>query len=575
VPNWTIRAAEPGDADFLAEMLAAAAGWRPNAAPPDVLADPQLAQYVSGWGRPGDLGVVASGPDGEPIGAAWLRRFSSDEPGFGFVDPAVPELSIAVRTGWRGDGVGHRLLQALEAAARAAGVPAISLSVERANAAIAWYRTGGFHTVRYGPTADIMLKRLDGPSRPAEPAASARPSLGSAPSPPAGFDLVRARRETPGTAHVVHLNNAGAALPPVPVLSAVTEHLRLEAVRGGYEAAEAAEAAAEHTYDAVATLLGCHRDEIAIIENATRAWDMAFYSIRFRPGDRILTARAEYASNVIAFLQAARHSGAVVEVIPDDEHGQVSVSALAARLDDRVRLVAITHVPTQGGLVNPAAAIGAVTRQAGVPYLLDACQSVGQLPVDVGEIGCDLLSATGRKFLRGPRGTGFLYVRRELIEQLEPPLLDLHAASWTAPDRYEIRPDARRFENWESYYAGKIGLGVAVDYALGWGLAAICDRVTALAENLRRRLADLPKVAVHDLGARRSASVSFTKDGVPAPAIAEQLRRAGINTSVTSAESARFDFEARGLTEMVRASVHYYNTEDELDQLCTVVAAMP
>jgi selenocysteine lyase/cysteine desulfurase len=359
------------------------------------------------------------------------------------------------------------------------------------------------------------------------------------------------------------------------VLDAVIDHLRLEAALGGYEAADTAREEVEHTYDAVAALLGCRPDEIAIVENATRAWDMAFYAMRFQPGDRILTARAEYASNVIAFLQVARRTGAVVEVIPDDEFGQVSVDALEHMLDERVRLVAITHVPTQGGLVNPAAAIGVVTRAAGVPYLLDACQSVGQLPVRVDEIGCDMLSATGRKFLRGPRATGFLYVRRGFVEQLEPPFLDLHAAEWTAPDRYEIRADARRFENWETNYATKIGLGVAVDYALGWGLEAIRHRTSTLAESLRERLADIPGVAVHDQGAQRCAIVTFTKQGIPALDISDRLREVSINTSVTSVESARFDFEARGLTEMVRVSPHYYNTHDELDRLCTLVEHMP
>lgn len=389
-----------------------------------------------------------------------------------------------------------------------------------------------------------------------------------------GFDLARARRETPGADNVVHLNNAGAALPPAPVLDAVIDHLRLEADRGGYEAADAAKGAIEHTYDAVAALLGCGRDEVAIVENATRAWDMAFYSMSFQPGDRILTARAEYASNVIAFLQVARRTGAVVEVIPDDEHGQVSVEALSRMIDERVRLVAITHVPTQGGLVNPAAAIGSVTREAGVPYLLDACQSVGQLAVRVDEIGCDMLSATGRKFLRAPRGTGFLYVRRSLVEQLEPPLLDLHAAAWTAPDRYEIRADAGRFENWETNYATKIGLGVAVDYALGWGLETIRDRVTALADDLRARLAAIAGVTVHDQGAQRCAIVTFTKDGIPATEVSAALRAAGVNTSVTSVRSARFDLEARGLDALVRASPHYYNTEVELDRLSALVERM-
>ena len=276
------------------------------------------------------------------------------------------------------------------------------------------------------------------------------------------FDVDRARRDTPGVAHVAHLNNAGAALPPTPVTDAVIAHLRRESEIGGYEAAALAAAKVENTYTAISRLIGCHPHEIAVIENATRAWDMAFYGLTLRAGDRILTSRAEYASNVIAFLQVAARTGAVVEIIDDDASGQLSLDDLRHRLHSGqapVRLVAITHVPTQGGLVNPAEQVGALTREAGVPYLLDACQSVGQLPIDVEQIGCDMLSATGRKYLRGPRGTGFLYVRDSFLDQIDPPFLDLHAATWTAPDRYQIRPDARRFENWETNYAAKIGLG--------------------------------------------------------------------------------------------------------------------
>jgi selenocysteine lyase/cysteine desulfurase len=391
---------------------------------------------------------------------------------------------------------------------------------------------------------------------------------------PSAIDLARARAETSGCANVLHFNNAGAALMPTPVVDAVTEHVQLEARIGGYEAADDAHDAIEHTYDAVAALLGCSRDEVAIVENATRAWDMAFYSIPFEPGDRILTAEAEYASNYIAYLQVAKRTGALVEVAPSDASGQLSVAALRDMMDERVRLVAITHVPTNGGLVNPAEEVGRIAHEAGALFLLDACQSAGQMPLDVEQLACDMLSATGRKFLRGPRGTGFLYVRRGALDRLEPPLLDLHAATWTARDRYELRPDARRFENWEANVAGKVGLGVAIDYALGWGLDAIWERVQMLAGDLRARLAALPGVTVRDRGALRCGIVTFTVAGKKPAAICDALRARGINVTVSPIEYTRLDMEARKLPAVVRASVHYYNSEAEVERFCAELATL-
>jgi selenocysteine lyase/cysteine desulfurase len=398
---------------------------------------------------------------------------------------------------------------------------------------------------------------------------------GGAALPPAlPLDVDRARADTPGCQNVTHLNNAGASLPPRPVVEAVIGYLRLEASIGGYEAAAARLDETEHTYDAVGRLLGARREEIALVENATRAWDMAFYALPLERGDRILTATAEYASNVIAFMQLARRRGVRVEVVPDDDSGQLDVDALRGLLDERVKLIAINHVPTHNGLVNPAAEIGRVAREAGVPYLLDACQSVGQMPIDVEAIGCDLLSATGRKFLRGPRGTGFLFVSERLLERLDPPFLDLHAASWTAPDEFVVRPDARRFESWESSLAGRIGLGAAVDYALALGLDAIQQRVTGLAAGLRQRLRAIPGVTVHDRGARQCGIVTFSVAGHDAGEVAATLARHRINVSQSAPEAARYDFDARGLPVLVRASVHYYNTEEELDALCRVVEAL-
>jgi selenocysteine lyase/cysteine desulfurase len=388
------------------------------------------------------------------------------------------------------------------------------------------------------------------------------------------IDLARARADTPGCAEVAHFNNAGSALPPQQVTDAVIGHLQREARIGGYEAAAEAHERLDAVYDELAALLGCDADEIAVVENATRAWDMAFYGMAFAAGDRILCARAEYESNVIAFLQTARRTGATVEYVPNDEHGQLSVAALREMVDERVKLIAVTHVPSNGGLVNPVEEIGAVAREAGITYLVDACQSVGQLPIDVRAMGCDVLSATGRKYLRGPRAIGMLYVRRELIGELEPPLLDLHAARWVAEDRYEIRPDAKRFENWESYVAGKLGLGAAARYACAWGLEAIAQRVGALATRLRDGLADVDGVAVHDLGLRKCGIVSLTVDGVDSADVHRALSQRAINVSINPRHYTLFDMRARDLPDLVRASVHYYNSEDEADALVDALAAI-
>ena len=385
------------------------------------------------------------------------------------------------------------------------------------------------------------------------------------------IDLDRVRADTPDCSNVLHFNNAGAALPPQSVLNAQVEHLEREAMIGGYEAADEAAPQLRRTYDAIARMLGCDTEEIAIVENATRAWDMAFYAMPVEAGDRILTSRAAYASNHIACLQVADRTGATVEVVPHDESGQIDVDALRSMMDADVALIALTHVPTNGGLVNPAAEVGAVAEDAGVPLLLDACQSAGQMPLPVDELGCTMLSATGRKYLRGPRGTGFLYVQKDWIERLEPPLLDLHAATWTSPDNYEIHPDARRFETFESHVAGQVGLGVAVDYALDIGLDAIFERVQHVARTLREGLRTVFGVTVHDVGRTRCGITTFSAEQMEAAQIQAALRERGVNVSVSTPNSTRLDAEARNLPDLVRASVHYYNTEDEIDRFVSAL----
>ncbi|GAA3214558.1 aminotransferase class V-fold PLP-dependent enzyme [Actinocorallia longicatena] len=387
------------------------------------------------------------------------------------------------------------------------------------------------------------------------------------------MDISALRRDTPGAGRAIHLNAAGASLVPRPVLETMVTHLTLEAELGGYEAADAVAGRRAEGYADLARLVGARPGEIAFVESATHAFDRAFYAIPFKPGDRILTTTSEYNSNALAYVQASQRYGTAVEVVPDDAHGTIDLEALERSLGrGGVRLVSINHMPTHDGLVNPVADVGRLAREHGALFLLDACQSAGQTPLDVEEIRCDLLSAAGRKFLRGPRGTGFLYVRREIMAELDPPVVDLHSADLTGPGSFTFRDDARRFETWERSVAAELALAEAARYALGLGLEAISVRVRALAASFRAALADLPGITVHDRGLEKSAIVTFTHDRFAAYDLVAALAARGVVTRV-SEQTYRYD-EGPAPRHRVRASFHYYVTEDELTEAVEILRSL-
>lgn len=388
------------------------------------------------------------------------------------------------------------------------------------------------------------------------------------------LDVTRLRAETPACDRILHFNNAGAGLMPMPVHDALSQHLAREAAIGGYEAHAEAAHACDAFYTEMAALLNANPLEMSFVENATRAWDMAFFSLPLQPGDRILTHASEYVSNYLGLMLQAKRRGLEIDLIPSDASGQVDVDAIAPLITAKTRLIALTHVPTQGGLVNSAEEVGKIAKAHGLFYLLDACQSAGQIDLDVEKLGCDMLSGTGRKYLRGPRGTGFLYVRKALIKDLEPPFIDLFSAEWTNADTYELAPDAKRFENWERFVAGQIGLGVAVGYARAIGLPAIETRVTALGASLRDQLSEISGVTVQDLGTRKCGIVTFTKEGRSPHHLHVALRAEEMNISVSNRTSAQLDLGPRNLSHLARASVHYYNTEDEIGRFVATVASI-
>lgn len=379
------------------------------------------------------------------------------------------------------------------------------------------------------------------------------------------LDIQKLRAETPGLKNTVHLLACGSALMPECVIDAVVNHIRLEGEIGGYEAHARQHDLLERVYDSVARHIGAKPREIALSENATVAWCNAFYALPLKPGSRILTCEAEYAANYVAFLQRAKRDDLKIEIIPSDASGALDVGVLETMIDADTGLIAITWVPTNGGLVNPAAKVGKLARAHGVPYLLDACQAVGQMPVDVNELGCDFLSATGRKFLRGPRGTGFLYVRESWLETLEPAMIDLYGASTITVDKYTLRDDARRFETWENAYALRAGLGAAVDYAEAIGIGAIEARISALAGYCRDLLLQQPKIQLRDLGDHKCGIVSFSVEGGDPGAIVAALGQAGFVIGASGPSSTPVDALRRDLPNMLRIAPHYYNTKTEIE----------
>ncbi|MGF1595866.1 MAG: aminotransferase class V-fold PLP-dependent enzyme [Acidimicrobiales bacterium] len=377
------------------------------------------------------------------------------------------------------------------------------------------------------------------------------------------IDVDAVRADTPGCNEVIHLNNAGAALPARAVLSASIDYLESEARLGGYEVATARSEDVNRVYDAGAVLLGCQANELAYMQSATQAWWTALSAVGLEPGDRVLATSAEYVSNVFGLAQL-RERGVDVELIPDDETGCASIEALEKLLNDPARLVCATHIPTAGGLVNPVAEIGRLANDAGVLYLVDAAQSVGQMPLAVDEIGCDFLATTGRKFLRGPRGTGLLYVRSELEGLRDPMMLDARSATWTDDWGYELSDGARRYETFEVNMGAKVGFGAAIEYALRIGLDSIAKRIDELSTSLRARLAAQPLVRVDENPGPQSGIVTFHVEGRSSEAVVAALRAWGVNTSMVNPVPEAFDPTGRLRKSLVRASVHYYNTEEEL-----------
>ena len=381
------------------------------------------------------------------------------------------------------------------------------------------------------------------------------------------------RQETKGAESVIHFNNAGTSLMPDVVYDSIVDYLDNERMIGGYEILELRMDELDTFYPVAAKFIGAQPDEIAFKESATHAWTTAFYSIPFKAGDKILTSNADYQSNYMAYVMAEKRFGTLTEIVPSTKFGELNLAALEQMVDEKTKLISVTHMPTNNGLVNPAEEIGKIAKQHGILYLLDACQSVGQYPVDVEKIGCDMLTATGRKYVRGPRGTGFLYVRKEVQDQLDPIFLDQSSATWNGPGNIVPVPSARRFELWEWSAANKIGLTQALRYASNLGIENIWEIVNARAKQLRASLSQIDGINMLDVGSVMSGIVTFEHATIAAETIQKRLFKNKMNTSVGVQTTVLQDI-ASNPKSMVRPSVHYYNTEAEIAEFCDGLRAI-
>lgn len=375
------------------------------------------------------------------------------------------------------------------------------------------------------------------------------------------------REATPGCqSGIVHFNHAGASLPSQATLDAIIEQLQREARDGPMEAGEQGAVLVEKARRAAGQLLNAPASSIAFASSGSTAWSMAFQALGpWQPGDRILVGRHEWGGN-LASMELAVQAGARVEVIPCDASGAACPVALEAMLDAKVKLIDLTWLPANGGLINPAQAIGDVARRHTIPYFIDAGQAVGQLPVDVQALQCDVLKSAGRKHLRGPRGTALLYIRPEFLPHLNPAQRDVFSAPWTA-EGFDLRNDARRFETSEVSFALLAGLGNALHEINQLGSERVWQRVLQTSARIREALRQIPGISLHDLGNTHSGLIAFNLAGWDSFELKQRLGLKRINIGANGVAYTPLDMQARGLSSVARISVSPLNTDDEIEWL--------
>ncbi len=381
------------------------------------------------------------------------------------------------------------------------------------------------------------------------------------------MNIEQIRKDTPGVPKLIHFNNAGASLVTQQVIDATINFIHEDAITGGYRITNEKATEINNFYTQAAKLINASPNEIALTQNATSSLNLALYSIPFQKGDVIITSELEYGNNFINYLHLKEQKGIEIRIFKHELNGSFDLNAFEKLIDNKVKLIAITHIPTSNGIIAPAEEIGKLAKKYQVLFMVDACQSIGQIPFDVEKIGCDFATATSRKYLRGGRGLGFLYVRQSVIEQLEPVFLELLYTNWQNANDYQLNKSAKMFETWEKPFAAMMGFTAALKYANDLGIDNIWSRIELIANYLREQLQTIEDITVHDIGQKQGGIVTFSKAGISPEDLQKHLQSFNINSSVTARFSSVLEMDKRNISAANRTSVHYYNTKEEVDFL--------
>ncbi len=355
-----------------------------------------------------------------------------------------------------------------------------------------------------------------------------------------------------GTRQLLHVDTAACGRTSDAVRARIGDHLRAESDQGGYLAAGAAEPEIARARTQLGAWLGFAAEEIVFVESASSALSQLLGAWPFPTGGTIWAARSEWGPNLAAFADR----GLTVEWLDTDEDGRVDLDALTRRLrTERPAAVHLTAVASHRALVQPVAAASAICAPVEVPVIVDAAQALGQVEV---EAGASASYGTSRKWLCGPRGVGYLAVGEPWQSRLTPVAPALSATSWpVGGDRPIGRLGSR-----ESFFAGRLGLGVAIGEYVELGPARIRERLHGIAVALRTALADLPAWQLRDPIDAPGALVALAprSAGLDVPAARAELERRGV--LATAAQPQRAPQEMTG--HLLRLSPHLEVTEEDI-----------